>query len=62
MLSAELEAADQLIRAGDFFRVLKALKKLIPTDAFPSRQSRTEQSSSLRQIYVARVNGWKQRR
>ena len=61
MLSAELEAADQLIRAGDFFRVLKALKKLIPTDAFqadnlgPSKVARSAN-------YVARVNGWKQRR
>ena len=37
MLSAELQAVDQSIRAGDFFRALKSLKKLIPADAF-SRQ------------------------
>ena len=61
MLSAELEAADQLIRAGDFFRVLRTLKKLISADAFqadnlgPSKVARSAN-------YVARVNGWKQRR
>ena len=61
MLSAELEATDQLIRAGDFFRVLKTLKKLISADAFqadnlgPSKVARSAN-------YVARVNGWKQRR
>ena len=60
-LSAELEAGDQLIRAGDFYRVLKSLKKLIPADAFqadnlgPSKVARSAN-------YVARVNGWKQRR
>ena len=60
-LSAELEAGDQSIRAGDFYRVLKSLKKLIPEDAFqadnlgPSKVARSAN-------YVARVNGWKQRR
>ena len=50
-----------LIRAGDFFRVLRTLKKLISADAFqadnlgPSKVARSAN-------YVARVNGWKQRR
>ena len=60
-LSAELEAGDQLIRAGDFYRVLKSLKKLIPVDAFQADNlgpSKVVRSAN----YVARVNGWKQRR
>jgi flagellar biosynthesis repressor protein FlbT len=60
-LSAELEAGDQLIRAGDFYRVLKSLKKLIPVDAFQA--DNLGPSKVLRSAnYVARVNGWKQRR
>ena len=59
-LSANLQAADELIKAGDFYRALKNLKKLIPADAF-----RTDNlaSSKVRRSenYVARVNGWKQR-
>ena len=61
MLSAELGAADQLIIAGDFFRVLKSLKKLIPADAFQVDNlgsSKVARSAN----YIARVNGWKQRR
>lgn len=61
MLSAELGAADQLIIAGDFFRVLKSLKKLIPADAFQADDlgsSKVARSAN----YIARVNGWKQRR
>lgn len=60
-LSADVEAADQLIGAGDFYQALKNLKKLIPADAFradslgPSKVGRSAN-------YVARVNGWKQRR
>src|SRR3954451_18034229 len=60
-LSAELEAADRLIAAGDFYRVLKSLKKLIRTDAFEADKlgsSKVGRSTN----YVARVNGWKQRR
>ncbi len=60
-LSADLEAADQLIRSGDFYRGLKSLKKLIPADTF--RADNLESSEVGRSAnYVARVNGWKQRR
>ena len=60
-LSSELEVADQLIRAGDYYRVLKSLRKLIPDDAFKSDNlgsNKVGRSAN----YVARVNGWKQRR
>jgi flagellar biosynthesis repressor protein FlbT len=59
-LSAELEAGDQLIRAGDFYRVLKSLKKLLPVDAQCDNTAATKVARSAN--YVARVNGWKQRR
>ena len=61
MVSAELEAADQLITAGELFRALKTLKKLIPADKFQADElgpSKVARSAN----YVARVNGWKQRR
>ena len=60
-LSAELEAADQLIGAGDYYRVLKSLKKLIPADTF--RTDNLGSNKVGRSVnYIARVNGWKPRR
>src|SRR5882757_3365138 len=40
-LSADLNAADQLIMAGDFHSALNSLKKLIPAAAFASRDAGT---------------------
>ncbi len=48
-------------RPRDFYRGLKSLKKLIPADTF--RADNLESSEVGRSAnYVARVNGWKQRR
>lgn len=55
ILSADLEAVDQLIRVGDFYRALKRLKKLIRAEAFSVDKGPS-------QTYVPRVNGWKQAR
>lgn len=54
LLSSDLEATDQLIRAGDFYRALKNLRKRIRPDAFGS--NKVSPSAN----YVPRVNGWKQ--
>ena len=55
-LSSDLETADQLITAGDFYRALKALGKLAGPHAFAQRPSTSHAS------YIPRVNGWKQGR
>lgn len=55
MLSADLEAADQLIRVGDFYKALKRLKKLIRAEAFSVHKGPS-------QTYAPRVKGWKQAR
>jgi flagellar biosynthesis repressor protein FlbT len=60
-LSSDLEAADQSMRAGDFYRALKNLRKLIRADAFGSNNLAPNKVSRSAN-YVARVNGWKQRR
>jgi len=60
-LSADLVAADQLIKAGDFYRALKNLKKLIPPEVFTVENLRSNKIGRSAN-YVARVNGWKQRR
>ena len=59
-LSADLQAADELIKAGNFYPALKSLKKLIPANTFKTEtlaSSKVGRSAN----YVARVNGWKQR-
>ena len=58
-LSADLQAADRLIGAGDFYQVLKNL--MIPADAFRADNLGTSKVGRSAN-YVARVNGWKQRR
>jgi flagellar protein FlbT len=60
-LSSDLKDADQLIRAGDFYPALKSLRKLIPADVFGSSNLGSNKVSRSAN-YVARVNGWKQRR
>src|SRR5262245_44801586 len=52
-LCSDLEAADQLIKAGDFYRALKGLRKLLGPDVFRA----VERGPSAN--YVPRVNGWK---
>ena len=59
-LSADLNAADHLITAGDFYTALKSIKKLIPTAAFASKGVGTIKVGRPAN-YIARVNGWKQR-
>jgi flagellar biosynthesis repressor protein FlbT len=54
-VSSDLAAADALIKTGDLYRALKALKKLIRADAF-------EVNKGPLTTYVPRVNGWKQAR
>jgi flagellar biosynthesis repressor protein FlbT len=55
-LSSDLEVADRLITAGDFYRALKALRKIIRTEIFGAGKSSPSAN------YVPRVNGWKQSR
>ena len=59
-LSADLNAADQLITTGDFYSALKSIKKQIPAAAFASKGAGTIKEGRPAN-YVARVNGWKQR-
>ena len=53
---SELESADQLIKAGNFYRALKELRKLIRPDVVGT--SKISPSAN----YVPRINGWKQSR
>lgn len=55
-LSSDLEAVDQLIKAGDFYRALKGLRKMIGPDIFAVGKRAPLAN------YVPRVNGWKQSR
>ena len=55
-VASDLEAADQMIKAGDFYRALKGLRKLIRAEAFGSNKPGPIAN------YVPRVNGWKQSR
>jgi flagellar biosynthesis repressor protein FlbT len=60
-VSSDLKDADELIRNGDFYPALKNLRKLIRADAFGSSNLGSDKVSRSAN-YVARVNGWKQRR
>ena len=51
-LYAELHAADQLIAAGQYYKALKCLKKLIREELFVVDRSPSE-------TYVPRFGGWK---
>lgn len=52
-LSSELEAADLLIKAGDFYRALKGLRKTMRPEIFGTGNSGPSVN------YVPRVKGWK---
>ena len=54
-LHLDLQAADQLIKEGAFYKALKGLKKLIRPEAFALDRSPSAN-------YVPRVNGWKRAR
>lgn len=55
LLSADLQAVDQLAKAGDFYKALKCLKKFVRAEAFSAQKSPS-------QTYIPRVNGWKRAR
>lgn len=55
LMSAELQAVDQLTKDGDFYKALRRLKKFVRAEAFSTQKSPSE-------AYIPRVNGWKKAR
>lgn len=52
MLHSDIQAVDQLIQSGDFYKALRGLKKLVRREAFVVNRSPPEN-------YIARASGWK---